>query len=123
MCLEAILGVITACLLVLKPVFSKIRDSMKKLSGRKGTMLSFKSGNIPILMRVSQIWQSRSVKRTGGEELNSMGSMGDRRQNQTDVQSTSEGERLVGRKFSEIHVLRDVDVESGFGDDCMSVLE
>lgn len=69
------------------------------------------------------MWQSRSGKRTGREELDLMVSMEDWRRNQTNIQSTSKAERLVGMKLSEIHVQRDVHVESAFGEDRISVLE
>ncbi len=123
MCLEAILGVTTACLPVLKPVFSKFRESTKKPSGRKYTGKYLMFGSIPIFMRVSQMWQSRSGKRTGREELDSMVSMEDWRRNQTNIQPTSKAESLIGMKLSEIHVQRDVHVESAFGEDRISVLE
>ena len=123
MCLEAILGVTTACLPVLKPVFSKFRKSINKLSGRKDTDKSLMFGSIPIVMRVSQMWQSRSRKRTGREKLDSMASIEDCRRLQTKFKSTPKAERLVGMKLSEIHVQRNIHVESAFDEDRISALE
>lgn len=116
-CLEAILGVLNACLPVLKPVFSKFRDSMKKLCGREIRSRSLKCGSIPMFMRVKHMWKSRSRNRAGREELDSIISMEDWRRNQNGVQSTSKAESFVGTKVFEIHVQRDVHVESSACED------
>lgn len=123
MCLEAILGVLNACLPVLKPVFSKVQDSLKTISGRKGTSLSLKSGSIPICLRVSHMWQSRSGRRYGTEGLDSVISMEDLRRSESGTQPKSKAERLVGMKVFDIRVQRDFHVEIASGEDRISVLE
>ena len=80
---EAILGVTTACPPVLKPVFSKLRDSTRKLGGRKCTNKVLMSASIPISMRVSQMWKSISGKRAGKEGLDSKFSMEDLRRSES----------------------------------------
>ena len=49
-CLEALLGVINACLPVLKPIFNRLGDS-----GASAWLSSVMSGTIPIFMRPSQM--------------------------------------------------------------------
>ena len=63
------------------------------------------------------MWKSRSRNRAGREELDSIISMEDLRRNQNVVQSTSKAERVVGTKVFEIHVQRDVHVESSSCED------
>ena len=66
-CLEALLGVINACLPVLKPIFKKFGDSHSS-----AWLSSVFSGTIPIFMRISQInsrWTSPSAtKKDSGME-------------------------------------------------------
>ena len=60
-CLEALLGVINACLPVLKPIFKKVGDS-----GASSWLSSVMSGTIPIFMRPSQMgskWTTPSATR------------------------------------------------------------
>ena len=123
MCLEAILGVLNACLLVLKPVFSKVQDSLKTISGRKGTGLSSRSGSIPIFLRVSHMWQSRSGRRYGTEGLDSIISMEDQRRSESGTQPISKAQILVGMKAFDIHVQREFHVESASGEDRIPALE
>lgn len=132
MCLEVILGVLNACLPVLKPVFSKIRESMvlnncvhvwkpvfskvgrsmKKFGGKRDINMSWKSRGISIFMRVSHLWQSFSGTRFGRESLDSIGSIEDPGRRISGGQSTSQAERVVGMRVFEIHVQRDIYVES-----------
>ncbi|CAD6594109.1 MAG: hypothetical protein ASARMPREDX12_008145 [Alectoria sarmentosa] len=109
---EAILGVITACLPVLKPVFDKVRDSMKRYDDKKGISKFLKSGSISIFMRMSQIWKWKSGKRAERERLDSMISMEDLGRSESGIQSTPKVERVVGMKVFEINVQREVNVES-----------
>ena len=58
-CLEALLGVINACLPVLKPIFNKLGES-----DTSAWLSSVMSGSIPIFMRPSQMgssWTTRSA--------------------------------------------------------------
>ena len=58
--LEALLGVISACLPMLKPLFHKLRDSMSE--GRAQTIKVFISGSILAAMRTSHMQNSSSEK-------------------------------------------------------------
>ena len=111
-CLEAILGVITACLPVLKPVFNKVRSSLKKLNGWENTSTSLKSDSIPISMRVSHMLECKTRKRSGKEEVDSMISMEDLRRSESRPRFTSKAEKVVGVKVLEIHVQSDVHVDN-----------
>ncbi|KAM0804931.1 hypothetical protein BDR22DRAFT_885025 [Usnea florida] len=72
-CLEALLGVINACLPVLKPIFNKLGDS-----GASAWISSIMSGTIHIFMRPSQmgsIWTSRSARNKDSGMENEMAEM------------------------------------------------
>lgn len=97
---------------VLKPVFSKARNSLKTLSGRKNISPSLKSDSISIFMRVSHKLESRTRKRSGREELDSVISLEDLRRSESRTRFTSKAETVVGVKVLEIHVQSDVHVES-----------
>ena len=112
MLFEVILGVTTACLPVLKPVFSKLGHPTRKLGGRKCTSKVLMSASIPIFMRMSQMWESMPGKRAGREGLDSKISMDDLRRSESGSQPTGKGEIVVGMKASEIRVQRDIHVES-----------
>lgn len=109
---EATLGVLNACLPVLKPVFRKVRDSVPKPNWWKGTKTSIKSGSIPIFMRVSQMWQSSSGGRSRRDGLDSIISMENLTRSESAIQSSSKVDNVLGTKGSEIHVQRDIVVES-----------
>ncbi|KAM0797175.1 hypothetical protein BDR22DRAFT_466521 [Usnea florida] len=66
-CLEATLGIITGCLLVLKPVYDKFRAPKKVPTVWGGTNRSCTPGSISILLRLSHMWLSMSGKRSGRE--------------------------------------------------------
>ena len=108
--LEIVLGVLNACLPVLRPPIHKARDWIKSISGSGRTSPSI-SSKIPVLIHVSQKWNSRSKRRVGREELDSIFEMEGYGTNQNTVQTTDEPRRVVGMKDTEIHVQRDVDVE------------
>ncbi|KAM0794045.1 hypothetical protein BDR22DRAFT_902421 [Usnea florida] len=97
---EPILGVITASLPVMKPVFSKVLDSTRGLGIRKYTSKVFRTASIPVFMRMSQMWNSRSGNRAGREGLDS----------ETSLEDLRRSER--GMSASKIRVQRDVCVES-----------
>ena len=96
MCLEVILGVLNACLPVLKPVFDKTRG--------------WKFDNIPISTLVQQMWPSRSERRK----------MEDWR-TQNCIQFAPEPGKLARMKACEIHVRDDVHVESAPSEDRISL--
>lgn len=119
MCLEAILGVLNACLPVLKPIFNKVRGSVKRFGSE---MKSLKYHSIPISVLVSQMWGSRTGKHTGRGYLDSMIPM-EAWRNQNVIRSTSKADRVVGMKVFEINVQKDVYVETASGEDQTSVVE
>ena len=137
--LEALLGVICASLPVLKPIFDKMRGTAPKSGGRSDVNEILKSGTIPIFMRVSQMFSPTSRKGrnflSGGENLAETPASYEEKQEKTkknknsisDAEDskglsvvtreisppmTEKAERLMGIKAQEIHVRRDVDVES-----------
>lgn len=112
MCLEPTLGVITACLPVLKPIFVKLRDSMKIFNGKKGTSISWNSGSIPIFMRISHLWASMSGHSSGRGEMDSIIPMEDSKRSENGGQSTAKVEKVLGMKVCDVHVRRDIHVES-----------
>ena len=112
MCLEVLLGVTTACLPVLKPVFKKVREWVKSFSHRRKTSKSSIFGSILILRQVSQMWQPRSRKRTRRADLDSMIEIEDWRRTQNCIQSTPRPVRAGRLKETEIHIQREVRVES-----------
>lgn len=95
---------------------------MKGLSGWKNKLLSMKLWKVPRFKRVNHVWQSRPWRHTGREDLDSVVSMEDWRRNQTEIRSTSKAERLIGMKLSEIHVQREVRIESALDEDQISAL-
>ena len=108
--LEVVLGVLNACLPVLKPTLHKARDWIKSISGGDKTSSTL-FGRIPILIQLSQKWHSRSKGRDGREELDSIFEMEGYGTNQNAIQTTSGPERVVVMKDTEIHVQKEVDVE------------
>ena len=132
-CLEALLGVVNACLPVLKPIYNKLRGTAPKGGAEVNEIL--KSGTIPIFMRVSQMFTLASRKRkdstNDGETLTENSTWYEERKREQGGKSDVEGgtgasvttreisppmtekaEKLMGIKAQEIHVRRDVDVES-----------
>lgn len=113
MCLEAILGVLNACLPVLKPVFSKVCCAIKNFNVKKIRSISWKTHSTSAIIQVSQMWESRSKKHSRGGELDSTISVQGLRRSEGSIQSTSMAERVVGTKVFEIHVQNDIHVSSG----------
>ena len=108
MCLEVILGVLNACLPVLKPVFDKTRG----LKFNDVHTPSLKFNTIPILILVGQMWQSRSERRTTEDW-----------RIQNCIQPTPEPGNSARMKGCEIHVREDVYVESTPSEDKTSLTE
>ena len=109
MCLEVILGVLNACLPVLRPVFDKLGDWKKSFSRSDSSNTSSKFRNIS---NGSQTWQSRSKKRAGSEELDSVTGIEDRRRRRDCDQARTGPKMGVRIQETEIHVQRDIRVES-----------
>ena len=122
MCLEAILGVLNACLPVLKPIFNKVCDSMKRLSGWKSERKYWKHWGAPKFVRVNQMWGSRIGKHTGRGDVDSTIPMQDWR-NQNVIQSTHKADRVLGTTTFGINVQKDVYVETASGEDRISVMK
>lgn len=112
MCLEPTLGVITACIPFLKPIFVKLRDSIEFSRGNKGTTIPCKPGSVPIFMRASHMWASMSEKSSGRGMMDSDIPIEDWRRSKSGGQSTSKTGKALGVKASEIQVQKDIDVES-----------
>lgn len=130
--LEALLGIISACLPVLKPIFNKMRGTAPKNGKISSVREILTWGTIPIFMRVSQMWTltTRRGKYSSNDEetlTEISGWYGDKKnvkanvvdEKQTSVTTreisqpmTEKAERLMGIKPKEIHVRREVDVES-----------
>lgn len=123
--LEALLGVINACLPILKPIFNKLRGAAPKIGNSTGVSEILKSGTIPIFMRVSQMFTLTSRK--GRSPLSdeetlteTSGWYGEKKDGKSNFDGgkgasppmTNKAERVMGIKTQEIHVRRDVDVES-----------
>ena len=71
-----------------------------------------KFGNIPIFMRLSQMWQSMSEARSKKHRLDSIILMESLGTSEGIVQSPSKVERVPTRKVFEIYMQRDHRVES-----------
>lgn len=112
MCLEVILGVTTACSPVLEPIFVKLRDSMKVCNVREGTSISWESRSTQFLMRISHIWASISGHSFGRGNRDSVVLMEDSRRSESGDQSTAKVEKVLGVKVGDVHVRRDIHVES-----------
>lgn len=129
--LEALLGVINACLPVLKPIFNKMRGTTPKKGNGSDVSEILKFGTIRILMRVSQMLTLTSRK---GKELSSgdgilIETSGRYEEKEKGVSGAEDGkearvttmeisspltqkaERVMGIKAQEIHVKRNVDVD------------
>ena len=141
--LEAHLGVINACLPILKPLFDKMRGGAPAKSGSgNGVREILQSGTIPIFMRVSQMFsrrergsssdgetlaetqgwreEERRMKMNKKNEKERSGESDTELENEAGATTTrkisapmsDKAERVMGIKTCEIHVRRDVDVES-----------
>lgn len=114
--LEALLGIIVACLPFLKPIVAKY--STKRSTSCKGMTETTKSGSIPIMMRISHMLNVSSKKHTPSKSDSSMDSSWTGWYN-TQVEGKGEergeqapkAERVQGSKFVQIQVRRDVDVD------------
>ena len=117
--LEALLGIINACLPLLKPVFSKMSccASKRRCDGgndnrnRKGNTTS---GSIPILLRISHAWSKSLGQHTAGDEgLSSPMAHNDSSSLNTAENSLQDPRvnMTIGTKVPQISIGKDVDVE------------
>ena len=131
--LEALLGVISACLPVLKPILNKMRSTAPQSGKDSAVKETLQSGSIPILIRVSQMLTltSRKEKYSSSDEktlTETSGWYGEKKSGKANVDGgkqaivttkeisspmTLKAERVMGIKPKEIYVRRDVDVETG----------
>ncbi|KAF6236675.1 hypothetical protein HO173_004966 [Letharia columbiana] len=65
--LETLLGIISACLPILKPITKRLRVSLPKRGS--DTNKPSASGSIPIIMRISHIFTASSKKYSSGEHI------------------------------------------------------
>ena len=114
-CLEATLGIITGCLLVLKPVCNKLRAPAKVSNVWGDTDKSCMSGSIPILMRVNHMWLSISGKRSGGQGPESVVPVEKWEVKWRGGQRETKADRNMECKLP--HVSKDVDIESAISED------
>ena len=123
---EPLVSVITACLPVLKPVFIKAHHLIKRLGGRPAIRSLLEFGSIPIVMHVSQMWNSVSAQRAERDGMNSIVAMEDWRRVQTEIGSTSQAERPEGGNLPDnqpdIHVQKDIHIEITSSDDRIGAL-
>ena len=139
--LEALLGVINACLPILKPIFDKMRGiAPGGADSGSGVREILQSGTIPIFMAVSQMFSRKERGSASGgetfadnsrwyeeEEERMKRKKEKERSGESDTEDgkeagattmkisppmTDKAERVMGIKTYEIHVRRDVDVES-----------
>ena len=108
--LEVVLGVLNACLPVLKPSLNKTRVWIKSIGSSSKTNSSL-FGKLRTLTQVSRKWDSRRERRNGTEELDSIFEMEGYGSNRNAIETISGADRLVEMKDTEIHVQKDVDVE------------
>ena len=127
------MGVINACLPVLKPIYNKIRGTARKSDEGSGVNEILKSGTIPIFMRMSQMFTLTSRKGTVNStdeetltesarycgEKNPNGKVSDEGGKVANVIKkeishpiTEKAERLMGIKIYRTPVRRDVDLEN-----------
>lgn len=115
--LEALLGVISACLPVMKPALVKIRGGLSKSDD--SSIKTFMTDRVPRLLRLRHTWDWSVGKDTADSR-------------QTPSPKPSEGswmkegaglapkvERVIGMRVAEIYVRNDVDVESTLSDEHM----
>ena len=117
--LEALLGIIDACLLLLKPVFRKMFCCASKRRGDGGNdnkkrKENAPSGSIPILPRISHAWSiSLGQFTAGGERMSSPRAHDD--SSPTDAaESSLRGPRVnrtIETEVPEVYICQDVDVE------------
>ncbi len=112
-CLEALLGVINACLPVLKPVFDKMRHALPK--GGDSTIKTFLSGSIPILFRLSHPLEKSVMKSTADDIHSPSPEPSEGAWIKDATAQAPKVERLIGMKVAEIYIRKDVDVESTWG--------
>ena len=68
--LETLLGIISACLPILKPIIKKLWSSLPKRGS--DTHKPSTSGSIPIIMRISHMFTASSNKHSSGEHITSL---------------------------------------------------
>ena len=117
--LEALLGIINACLPLLNPVFSKMLYCVSKRRGDGGNndekrKENTTSGSIPILLRISHAWSKSLGQFTaGGEGMSSPRAHDD--SSLTDAAESSlrdpRVKRTIETEVPEVYICQDVDVE------------
>lgn len=124
--LESLLGIINACLPLLRPVFSKMRRSApNKETGddensEEKRNNNITSGSIPILLRVSHLWSKSLGDYTSSDEEPSSPKVHDDNSLMNAAKGSLQEPKvkgIAGMKVPEIFVRRVVDVESGLCDD------
>ena len=130
--IEALLGIINACLPLLKPVFGKMRrhspgeDKSDDGKCNEKENNNTTSGSIPILLRVSHLWSKSLGKYTSSDEapwppkiLVGISPKSTAARSLRDPKV----DRIIGMKVPEIYVRKSVDVESDLCDDHAPIKE
>ena len=130
--IEALLGIINACLPLLKPVLSKMRRNTPEKDKSDDGKCNEKennnttSGSIPILLRVSHLWSKSLGKYTSSdEEPWSPKVLVQISPKSAAVRSLRDPKvnRIIGMKVPEIYVRKSVNVESDLCDDHAPIKE
>ena len=96
--LELILGILSACLPLLKPIINRFWKWTKAMCRRKDDTNTSFFGSIPIWIQLSQRMESRSARRTRRDELDSILEMYDGSRNRDITQSTSADREWISGK-------------------------
>jgi len=108
--METLLGIISACLPMMRPIAKKLCDIFQK---RGASTVTNTSGSIPILMRISHMVNLSSTKHGWNKYASSLESS-ELSEKEYGVRASPEfkADRVLGIRAAEIHVRKDVDIES-----------
>jgi len=116
--LETLLGIISACMPMLRPIAKKLYNVFQK----RGTdsAVTGTSGSIPIMMRISHMFNVSSKRNASSKYALSIDPSWceDLRGEECEAGASPEpkADRILGIKAAEIHVRKDVEIESVMGD-------
>lgn len=112
--LETLLGIISACMPMMKPIVKKLYDVFPKRGA--DTPVTATSGSIPIMMRISQMFSTSSKKYSSSKHRTSLDPSWDEELSDEKhgrrAPPEPKADRVLGIKAADIHVRRDVDIES-----------
>lgn len=114
--LEALLGIVNACLPVMKPAFDKMRSGLS--TADDSTIKTFMSDRVPRLLRLRHSWNWSVVSNSNNDRHSPSPEPREgawMKEGSND--SAPKVERMIGMKVANIHVRKDIDVESTLSDD------